>query len=72
MAERNNLKEFIINFALIYSFIVGTTLVIYSMSRGLFSFLHYVSALILFIGYLCWWVYDKKRMLNKQRTAIGY
>ena len=72
MESRSNLREFIINFALIYSLIIGTTLVTYSIYRGLFGFWHYFIALTLFIGYLGWWVYDKKRILNEQNTTIGY
>ena len=65
----NNLfrKEMLVNFALLYSFIIGTIFISYSIYRGLVNPFLYLFPLILFIVYLTFWVKDKKRLLYENR-----
>jgi len=67
--KRNLYLEILINFALIYSFILGMTLAAYSYSRGFFKPYYYILALILFVTYLVFWIIDKKRFLNECTTT---
>ena len=61
-------KEFLKNFALMYSFIVGTIFVSYSIYRELFNTHLYGVALLIFIVYFIFWLLDKKRSLDGIRT----
>ncbi len=61
--ERKSWKEFVVNFALVYSLIIGTIFVSYSIVRGLFPLYYHLIPLIIFIVYSIWWVADK---LNKK------
>ena len=64
--ERKFWQEFLINFALIYSFILGTTMVFYAMIKDLFHYGWYVGALIGFLVYLTFWVIDKMVVFGGQ------
>lgn len=68
--ERTFLQEFLVNFALVYSFILGTTLIFYSMIRGLFHFNYYILMLSIFLVYLFFWIRDKWVNLDEGRTKI--
>jgi hypothetical protein len=58
-------REFLVNFATLYSFVVGTVFVSYSMYRGLFPTYYYVIAVVLYLGYFLSWAIDKKRYFNE-------
>ncbi|MEK6861532.1 MAG: hypothetical protein AABY07_06185 [Nanoarchaeota archaeon] len=64
MAEYNKktrgfLGEFILNFALVYSTILGATLIPYAIYRGFFSPMYYLLAFVIFIVYFSFWTRDK-------------
>ena len=66
--ERSNFWEFIINFSLFYSFIVGIIFVSYSIYRNLFNTYYYVIALIIYLIYVIFWIKDKIGIINEDRT----
>ncbi len=67
--ERGFMREFLINFALVYSLIIGIIFVTYSIYRGLFQPFYYFLVLIIFLFYFFSWVYDKKRNLDEKGTT---
>lgn len=66
--DRSNFWEFVINFSLFYSFVVGIIFVSYAVYRNLFSVYHYVIAFIIYILYLVFWVKDRMRIINEGRA----
>ena len=66
--ERSNFWEFIINFSLFYSFIVGIIFVSYSIYRNIFNTYYYVIALIIYLIYVIFWIKDKIGIINEDRT----
>ena len=66
---RNIWWEYVINFAFIYTFVVGTMMIAYALSRELFSFWYYAGAVVIFLGYTISWILDKKRVLDEGRTT---
>ncbi len=61
-------SEILVDFALIYAFMVGTIFISYSAYRGLFHYGYYYFSLIIFSVYLAMWIFEKKRFLNERRT----
>ena len=62
------IKEVLVNFALVYSFMVGIIFVSYSLFRGFFEFQKYIWVFIIFLIYFAYWIYEKKRYLHEYRT----
>lgn len=62
------LREFLVNFAVAYCFVVGTVFASYSIYRGLFPDYYYAAAFIAYVAYFVSWAVDKKRYLHEARS----
>ena len=60
---KNFLRELLVNFALIYSLIVGIIFISYSIYRGIYNSFIYGFAIAIFLIYLTFWIIDKVRFL---------
>ena len=63
--KRNIIWEYIINFALFYSFLIGISLGVYALYKGIIPPAYYGIAALLFVWYLISWIMDKKRTLDE-------
>ena len=65
MNNKKFLRELWVNFALLYSFILGTLFVSYSIYRGFYNFSVYTLAFVSFLIYLTFWIVDKRKFLSE-------